>query len=65
MKKEENYETWCVEIILLTVKPEDSNITTSVSNLPVTKRAQLVMQEGRVYIILGNNRFTLLGERIQ
>ena len=61
----ENYETWCVEIILLTVKPEDSNITTSVSNLPVTKRAQLVMQEGRVYIILGNNRFTLLGERIQ
>jgi hypothetical protein len=51
----------CTRHLTLTV---NEDLGTSLDQLPVTEQPRLIMLEGRVYILRGKDRFTLLGEKL-
>ena len=51
----------CTRHLWLTV---NEDIGSSLEQLPVTEQPRLIMHDGRVYILRGRDRFTILGEKL-
>lgn len=54
----------CTHILVLTVEEKENSTITDVETVSTTEKRQLVMKDGMIYIEHGNDKYTILGNRL-